>query len=251
MRTERVVGRLAGKTECRRSDLIGEYEQRCPETHARKQSSAHVGEFRDRSVQGTLRGAKSIVHKGAELLALLVRERMPHRFAQLARNFHRRIFALLSARLLRCLVLLMVGFQRLRGFAPAILKRGHHDSADQSANESRDCTLFHVADVLIRTDIPVVGDERWRGGIILFCVTQCGRFHGENLSFSIELRVAPRPATQNWIVVHAARLAKNSCRVNLPSRPRTCANVHCRGSLSGRQRRNFVPWRKRPPEKWS
>src|SRR5438270_3831414 len=27
--------------------------------------------------------------------------------------------------------------------------------------------------------------------------------------------------------------------------------VHCSGFLSGRQRRNFVPWRKRPPEKWS
>src|SRR5579864_1344377 len=100
MRTERVIGRLARKAECRGSDLVGEYEQRCPETPARKQSSAHAREFRDRSVQGTLRGAKRIVHNRAELLALLVRERMPHRFAELARNFHGRIFAFLSARLL-------------------------------------------------------------------------------------------------------------------------------------------------------
>src|SRR6478735_4306448 len=27
--------------------------------------------------------------------------------------------------------------------------------------------------------------------------------------------------------------------------------VHCSGFFSGRQRRNLVPWRKRPPEKWS
>ena len=31
----------------------------------------------------------------------------------------------------------------------------------------------------------------------------------------------------------------------------TCASVHWRGALSGRQRRNFVPCRKRPPLKWS
>ena len=31
----------------------------------------------------------------------------------------------------------------------------------------------------------------------------------------------------------------------------TCAIVHWRGALSGRQRRNFVPCRKRPPVKWS
>src|SRR5579871_1225156 len=99
------------------------------------------------------------MHDRAELLALLVRERMAHRFAQLARNFHRGVFAFLSA-LLRWLALLMVSLQRLRRFAPAILKRGHHDGADESANQSRDCSLSHVADVLIRADIPVVGDER-------------------------------------------------------------------------------------------
>src|SRR4029077_15717731 len=31
----------------------------------------------------------------------------------------------------------------------------------------------------------------------------------------------------------------------------TWSTVHCSGFLSGRQRRNFVPCRKRPPEKWS
>ena len=31
----------------------------------------------------------------------------------------------------------------------------------------------------------------------------------------------------------------------------TCSIVHCRGALSGRQRSNRVPWRKRPPLKWS
>src|SRR6266436_9962533 len=31
----------------------------------------------------------------------------------------------------------------------------------------------------------------------------------------------------------------------------TWSIVHCFGFLSGRQRRNLVPWRKRPPEKWS
>jgi hypothetical protein len=30
---------------------------------------------------------------------------------------------------------------------------------------------------------------------------------------------------------------------------RICSMVHCSGFFSGRQRRNFVPWRKRPPEK--
>ena len=30
-----------------------------------------------------------------------------------------------------------------------------------------------------------------------------------------------------------------------------CSNVHCRGALSGRQRRNLVPCRKRPPVTWS
>ena len=29
----------------------------------------------------------------------------------------------------------------------------------------------------------------------------------------------------------------------------TCSMVHCWGFFSGRQRRNLVPWRKRPPEK--
>src|SRR5262249_18479835 len=31
----------------------------------------------------------------------------------------------------------------------------------------------------------------------------------------------------------------------------TWVKVHCLGDLSGRQRRNFVPCRKRPPVKWS
>src|SRR5688572_14427699 len=33
--------------------------------------------------------------------------------------------------------------------------------------------------------------------------------------------------------------------------PVTWSVVHAFGGLSGRQRRNFVPWRKRPCEKWS
>jgi len=32
---------------------------------------------------------------------------------------------------------------------------------------------------------------------------------------------------------------------------RSCSMVHCHGDLSGRQRKNFVPWRKRLPLKWS
>src|SRR5439155_2147179 len=32
---------------------------------------------------------------------------------------------------------------------------------------------------------------------------------------------------------------------------RTWLMPHLRGGLSGRQRRNFVPWRERPPLKWS
>src|SRR5437868_428912 len=31
----------------------------------------------------------------------------------------------------------------------------------------------------------------------------------------------------------------------------TCFIVHCLGDFSGRQRRNLVPWRNRPPVKWS
>src|SRR5262249_6810097 len=31
----------------------------------------------------------------------------------------------------------------------------------------------------------------------------------------------------------------------------TCSMVHCRGDLSGRHRKNLVPWRKRRPVKWS
>ena len=31
----------------------------------------------------------------------------------------------------------------------------------------------------------------------------------------------------------------------------SCSNVHCLGSLSGRQRKNPVPWRKRRPVTWS
>jgi hypothetical protein len=31
----------------------------------------------------------------------------------------------------------------------------------------------------------------------------------------------------------------------------SCCVVHCSGFLSGRQRTIVVPWRKRPPEKWS
>src|SRR5690348_3632808 len=31
----------------------------------------------------------------------------------------------------------------------------------------------------------------------------------------------------------------------------TCSYVQPFGAFSGRQRKNFVPWRKRPPEKWS
>ncbi len=38
----------------------------------------------------------------------------------------------------------------------------------------------------------------------------------------------------------------------LRARPgRTCANVHWRGGLSGRQRWKVVPWRKRSPLQWS
>src|SRR5579884_2180873 len=77
----------------------------------------------------------------------------------------------------------MVPLQRLRGFAPAVLKSSHDDGADESANQSRDCSFFHVADVLIRTDIPVGGDERWSGGLIFFDAAQCGSFHGEELLF--------------------------------------------------------------------
>ena len=35
-----------------------------------------------------------------------------------------------------------------------------------------------------------------------------------------------------------------------PATP-SCAYVHCSGALSGRQRTNLVPWRKRPPLMWS
>lgn len=37
---------------------------------------------------------------------------------------------------------------------------------------------------------------------------------------------------------------------DLPALP-SCAYVHCSGALSGRQRTNLVPWRKRPPLMWS
>src|SRR5204863_4112964 len=39
--------------------------------------------------------------------------------------------------------------------------------------------------------------------------------------------------------------------IALPSRCSTWSIVHWRGSLSGRQRRSFVPCRNRPPVKWS
>src|SRR6266478_8261465 len=44
---------------------------------------------------------------------------------------------------------------------------------------------------------------------------------------------------------------RHKSAIALPSRCSTWSIVHWRGSLSGRQRRNFVPCRNRPPVQWS
>src|SRR6267154_2779782 len=52
------------------------------------------------------------------------------------------------------------------------------------------------------------------------------------------------------LLYDVANLTRSRSRADLFSRS-TCFCVHCFGLLSGRQRRNFVPWRNRPPVKWS
>ena len=55
-------------------------------------------------------------------------------------------------------------------------------------------------------------------------------------------------------VLQQARELRGRCRgacIFHVADPCSCASVHCRGLLSGRQRKNFVPCRKRPSLTWS
>ena len=61
-------------------------------------------------------------------------------------------------------------------------------------------------------------------------------------------RVIAFPFPCNLSPCNLAHAASNFSRS--PAVPGiTCSYVHCSGLLSGRQRRNLQPWRKRPPEK--
>src|SRR5204863_8597780 len=65
------------------------------------------------------------------------------------------------------------------------------------------------------------------------------------------IRHRKKAAEQHDCGVRLCKTSHYNSTSDLPSRCFTWSIVHCRGALSGRQRRNLVPWRNRPPVKWS